>query len=161
LTDAQRRRAYETILITSHVGVGIVCARAIDRLNILQASLVAMRQALLDLPCAADLALVDGTMIPPVAPFASLSSLAIPMWPIVHGDRLSYRIACASIVAKVVRDDLMAFYDELMPQYAFARHKGYGTNLHAETLARWGPSALHRMSFAPVRAHAIAESLLT
>jgi len=149
LTETQRRRAYHAILTSAHVGIGIVCAHDVDRWNILQASLEAMRLAIADLTRTPDVALVDGNSVP---------ALTMPAWPIVHGDRRSVSIACASIVAKVVRDELMAFYDALFPRYAFSRHKGYGTSLHARALARWGPSILHRMSFEPVRAHATAES---
>jgi len=69
----------------------------------------------------------------------------------VHGDQHSYVIGCASIVAKVLRDRLMAFYHTLFPRYAFNRHKGYGTPLHTKRLTRWGPSLLHRLSFRPVK----------
>ena len=77
--------------------------------------------------------------------------LTIPCWPIVQGDRRSYVISCASIVAKVLRDRLMAFYHDLYPHYAFNRHKAYGTFLHAERLRQFGPSLLHRRTFRPVR----------
>ena len=73
-----------------------------------------------------------------------------PCWPVIQGDRLSYAIACASIMAKVLRDRLMAFYHDLEPRYAFRLHKGYGTPLHASRLKRHGPSLFHRCSFAPV-----------
>jgi ribonuclease HII len=95
------------------------------------------------LPTEPDLVLVDG----PVAP-----ALTIPCWPVVRGDQRSRVIACASIVAKVVRDGLMAFYHELYPGYHFGRHKGYGTSLHARALDVLGPSPLHRRSFKPVAA---------
>lgn len=141
LTPAMRTSAYAAILDHADVGIGIVCAETIDRWNILRATLMAMQRAIEDLPAGADLILVDGTFTP---------SVAVRCWPIVHGDQRSYVIACASIVAKVTRDRLMSFYHDLYPDYAFDRHKGYGTSLHAERLAQCGPSFLHRRSFRPV-----------
>lgn len=141
LTPLQRTRAFHTILEHADVGVGIVCAEEIDQLNILQATLSAMRQAVDDLPQAPDLILVDGPMSPPVS---------IPCRPIIRGDQRSYVIGCASIMAKVLRDRLMEFYHDLTPDYAFKQHKGYGTALHAERLRALGPSVFHRRSFRPV-----------
>ena len=142
LTARQRTLAFGAICEGADIGIGIVCAEAIDARNIMQATLLAMQQAIQDLAAHADLILVDGTMSPPIS---------TPCWPIVHGDQRSYVISCASIVAKVVRDRLMDFYHTLYPDYAFHRHKGYGTAMHAERLRRWGPSLLHRHSFRPVR----------
>lgn len=143
LTPAQRARAFDVIAAHAQVGFGIVCADEIDRRNILNATLLAMRAAVEDLARSdAELILVDGAVAPPVM---------IPCWPIIHGDRRSYVIACASIMAKVLRDRLMAFYHELAPEYAFNSHKGYGTALHAQRLTQFGPSVWHRLSFRPVR----------
>jgi len=141
LTAAQRVRAFMVILDRAEVGVGIVCAEDIDRGDILRATGLAMQQAVQNLPRPPDLVLVDGPTAPP---------LASPCWPLVHGDQRSYVVGCASIVAKVVRDGLMEFYHRLAPQYAFNRHKGYGTLLHAERLRALGPSVFHRRSFSPV-----------
>lgn len=141
LTPGQRERASAVIAEHADVGFGIACADEIDAHNILQATLLAMRQAILDLREPADIALVDGADTPAVA---------MPCWPIIHGDQYSYVIACASIMAKVLRDGLMAFYHDLEPRYAFRRHKGYGTSLHAARLQRHGPSVFHRRTFQPV-----------
>ena len=141
LTPAQRERAFEIILDSAEVGFGIVCAERIDERNILRASLEAMRWAVEDLPHPADFLLVDGLSAPP---------LSTPCWPLVRGDRRSYVIACASIMAKVLRDRLMTFYHQLVPDYAFDLHKGYGTSLHAARLRDHGPSVFHRRSFRPV-----------
>lgn len=141
LTPRQRERAFRVILESADVGIGIVTAEEIDRRNILQATLLAMAQAVADLPLTPDLVLVDGTSRPP---------LQVPSWVIVHGDQRSYAIGCASIAAKVVRDELMNFYDRLHPEYSFKEHKGYGTARHAEALRRWGPCILHRRTFRPV-----------
>ncbi len=145
LTARQRERAYAVICERAEVGVGIVASDTIDRVNILQATLLAMRHALEELPAPPDLTLVDGHL-----PLTAIG----PCWPIVRGDQRSRVIACASIVAKVCRDRLMTFYHELFPAYAFNQHKGYGTLLHAARLARHGPCPLHRMTFRPVAAPA-------
>ena len=142
LTPLERARAFRVILDHAAVGFGIVCADEIDHRNILQAALLAMQQAMEDLPAPPELFLIDG----PIAPRS-----AIPCRPIVRGDQCSYVIGCASIMAKVLRDRLMAFYHELAPDYALDRHKGYGTALHAQRLRALGPSVFHRRSFRPVR----------
>jgi ribonuclease HII len=141
LTACQRARAFHVIRDYAEIGIGVVDAEAIDRCRIHRASLLAMQQAVHDLPQAPEIVLVDGNLMP---------SLAVPCWPIPHGDQLSYVIGCASIVAKVVRDRLMAFYHELDPRYHFHRHKGYGTAAHAAALELFGPSLFHRMTFRPV-----------
>lgn len=143
LTPRQRLRAFHVILERAEVGFGIVCAAEIDRRNILQASLLAMREAVDDLPVPPDLVLADGPYAPP---------LAVPCEPLVHGDQRHRAIAAASIMAKVSRDRLMTFYHRLLPGYGFHRHKGYGTPLHARQLQRLGPSVLHRLTYAPVAA---------
>jgi len=145
LTLAQRERAYPIILERAAVGVGIASSDTIDAVNIVQATLRAMAAAIDDLDARPDLVLVDGLHEPPVR---------IPCWTIVNGDRLSYSVACASIIAKVLRDSLMVFYHRLFPDYDFDRHKGYGTERHLDRLLALGPSVLHRMSFRPVRASA-------
>jgi ribonuclease HII len=87
--------------------------------------------------------LVDGLPVP---------SLVFPHTALVKGDARSYSIAAASVLAKVTRDRLMAQYDQLYPEYGFAKHKGYGTAAHLAALRQLGPTPLHRRSFAPVRA---------
>jgi ribonuclease HII len=114
----------------------------IDRLNILQATLLAMKRAVEALQPAADYALVDGNQLPP---------LALPMRAVIGGDASEPAISAASILAKTHRDALMASLDALHPGYGFADHVGYGTPRHLEALRRLGPCALHRRSFAPVR----------
>ncbi|MFO0009958.1 MAG: ribonuclease HII [Betaproteobacteria bacterium] len=114
----------------------------IDRLNILQASLLAMRRAVEALQPAADFALIDGNQLP---------VLAIPARAVVGGDACEPVISAASILAKTHRDGLMRAFDAEYPGYGFARHAGYGTPAHLASLRRLGPCALHRRSFAPVR----------
>jgi len=141
LTRTQREAAFPVILEHAEVGIGIVCAEAIDQRNILRATLLAMQEAIQELPHPPDLVLVDGPQAPAVP---------MPCRPLIHGDQRSHVISCASIVAKVVRDRLMAFYHELDPRYAFNQHQGYGTLLHAMRLKTHGPSVFHRRSFRPV-----------
>jgi ribonuclease HII len=114
----------------------------IDALNILQATLLAMRRAVDALQVAAEYALVDGNRMP---------RLAIPGRAIVAGDALEPAISAASILAKTARDAMMRAFDALHPGYGFAHHMGYGTAEHLECLHRLGPCLLHRRSFAPVR----------
>lgn len=113
----------------------------IDTLNILQATLLAMRRAVEALAMAPTEVLVDGTHCP---------RLACPTRAIVKGDRDVLAIAAASILAKTARDALLCDLDRQYPLYGFARHKGYGTALHLAALAEHGPCPLHRRSFAPV-----------
>jgi ribonuclease HII len=115
----------------------------IDRLNILQATLLAMRRAVQALQPTPTLALVDGNRCPTDLPCAARA--------LVGGDALEPAISAASILAKVARDREMCRLDAEYPQYGFARHKGYGTREHLAALARHGPCAAHRRTFAPVR----------
>ena len=125
------------------VSIGRADVFEIDRLNILQATLLAMRRAVEGLPVTATLALIDGNRLP---------SLPTPAVAVVKGDARIPAISAASIVAKVARDREMVALAERYPCYGFERHKGYGTRQHLEALERFGPCPLHRHSFAPVRA---------
>ena len=113
----------------------------IDRLNILRATHLAMKKAVLSLECA-DFALIDGLPVP---------DFPLPSEAIVKGDSKSASIAAASILAKTRRDEIMTEMDLLYPQYGFARHKGYGTEEHMDALKKYGSCPIHRKSFAPVR----------
>jgi ribonuclease HII len=144
LSASQREALY--VLIQRQalaIGVGIVDHAEIDRINIRQASFVAMRQALGLLTVAPKHVLVDGFSIP---------SGPASQTGVIKGDGKSAHIAAASIIAKVTRDALMAEWDRKLPGYGFGRHKGYGTAQHLQALARLGPSLIHRLTFAPVRA---------
>ena len=114
----------------------------IDELNILQASLLAMRRAVDALQVVPEYALVDGNQMP---------RLTLPGRAIVAGDALEPAISAASILAKTARDAMMRTFDALHPGYGFAQHMGYGTPEHLDCLHRLGPCVLHRRSFAPVR----------
>jgi len=114
----------------------------IDRLNILQASLLAMRRAVIALSIVPEQVLVDGNRCP---------ELAVPALAVVGGDRSVAAISAASVLAKVARDQELLVLDQQYPGYGFAKHKGYPTAEHIEALGRLGPTSAHRRSFAPVR----------
>jgi ribonuclease HII len=135
-------------------GLGVVEVGEIDRINILQASLLAMVKALDALRAQPDCLLIDGNQPIPAKLFqgSRWSSMAsVYQQTIVKGDQLCLSIAAASIVAKVARDEMMVGFDRQFPEYGFAGHKGYGSAAHLEALRRHGPSPIHRKSFAPVR----------
>ncbi|MBI4550579.1 MAG: ribonuclease HII [Candidatus Omnitrophica bacterium] len=142
LEPARRESLFARIVTTCRVGVGLVSERRIDEINIYQASREAMRQAISRLPCAPEALLVDGPM---------RLEFQGPKMEIVHGDALSASIAAASIVAKVIRDQIMLAYHELEPAFSFHQHKGYPTPEHLELLEKHGPSSYHRQSFRPIR----------
>jgi len=123
------------------VGIGIAGSSEVDELNIYWASMLASERALAALARLPDHVLVDGRLIP---------NLKLPQTKIVGGDRKSFCIAAASIIAKVTRDRMMVQYDAEYPGYGFSSHKGYCTADHFATLAQLGPSPIHRRSFAPV-----------
>jgi ribonuclease HII len=123
------------------IGVGVADHEEIDRLNIYWATMAASRRALDALTCVPDHVLADGRKIP---------GINHPQTVIVGGDRKSFCIAAASIIAKVTRDRMMLEYHTQYPMYGFASHKGYCTAAHFAALAAHGPSPIHRRSFAPV-----------
>lgn len=137
--DALFPQIIEQALASSIVEVGV---EEIDKLNILQATLVGMRRAVNALSPAASLALVDGNRAP---------DLDCRVETIIHGDSLEPAISAASILAKVHRDRLMRDFHQHYPCYGFDRHKGYPTGEHLRMLEQNGPCAIHRQSFAPVR----------
>jgi ribonuclease HII len=134
-------RIHETAL---SVGIGQADSAAIDRHNILQATLMAMAEAVARLSPQPDFLLIDGITPLPVS---------VPQRTIKKGDSLSLSVAAASIVAKVTRDRVMEEYDHLYPGYGFAAHKGYGSAAHMVAIARLGPSPIHRTTFRGVREH--------
>lgn len=137
LSASRRDKVYEDILHTAlYVGVGHASPREIDEINILQATLLAMRRAAEN--AAADILLIDAIKD---------IGLDVPQQGIIHGDAISYSIAAASIIAKVTRDREMIAMDQLYPQYGFARHKGYGTREHIQAIRDAGPCEIHRTSF--------------
>ena len=138
----RRALADRLVALDADIGVGIVSAAEIDRLNILQASLLAMRKAVEKLPGLPDFLLVDGRFTVP---------MSVPQQALVKGDSRSATISAASIVAKVTRDAIMEQYHLEYPQYNFARHKGYPTAEHRRIIREIGPCPIHRQSFKPVR----------
>lgn len=128
--------------LDAQIGVGVVDAAEIDRINILQASLLAMRLAVEQLPHAPDFLLVDGKFTVP---------MPIPQRALIKGESRSASIAAASIVAKVRRDAIMDHYHDQFPQYNFQQHKGYPTAEHRRIIREIGPCSIHRLSFKPVR----------
>ena len=139
LTPKRRAGLFDEIRRTAvAVGIGCVDNKEIDQINILQATMAAMAQAIVQITPAPDYALVDGTHLPKI----SLPAKAIP-----KGDTLVQSIAAASIIAKVTRDRLMIELDETYPGYGFQVHKGYGTLLHRQAIAQLGPCSIHRHSF--------------
>lgn len=147
LSEKARGDLYEKIMARAlFVRAHEVDSETIDRINILQATLRAMRAVIIS--CvekhAVDVALIDGNQTVPDAP--RVKQIAM-----VKGDNRFECIMAASIIAKVHRDRLMHLYDQDYPGYGFRKHKGYGTEAHIEAIDRLGPCSIHRMSFAPLR----------
>lgn len=127
------------------VGIGVVEPEDIDRLNIYRAGLEAMRRAVAALALPPEHVIVDARHIP---------DLDVPQMRYIRADAIVYSVAAASIVAKVHRDAIMQGFDAVYPAYGFARHVGYATREHLQALAEYGPTPLHRRSFAPCAAAA-------
>jgi ribonuclease HII len=144
--SAERRRVLAMLIRERSIAFAVAEASVeeIDRLNILQATLLAMRRAVDALAVPAEFALIDGNEMP---------RLSIPGRTIVAGDASEPCISAASILAKTARDAIMRAFDTQHPGYGFTRHMGYATPEHLASLAKLGPCRLHRRSFAPVRAH--------
>ncbi|HLC95583.1 MAG TPA: ribonuclease HII [Patescibacteria group bacterium] len=152
LSTKQREHIFEVIQKYFHIGIGIIHAETIDRVNILQATFLAMKSAISDvqknihhsshITHQNPYLLVDGNQ---EIPHCSYKQEAV-----IGGDGIVKSIAAASIIAKVIRDRMMDAYEREYPGYGFVTHKGYGTRAHMDALRRLGPSPLHRMSFRPV-----------
>lgn len=140
LSESKREEGYE--FVTSEAvswGVGIADVAEIDEINILQASLLAMKRAYAKLEPEPDFLLVDGNKV--------LPETSLPQRAVVGGDGCVMCVAAASIIAKVERDRIMREYDKDFPEYGFATHKGYPTKRHRQAIARYGPCEIHRRSF--------------
>ena len=146
LLDAERRETLAARIRERAIAwsVAAVDAFEIDRINILQASRLAMRRAIQKLAPAPDYLLVDAVTV----------DLPMAQMALIHGDALSQCIAAASIIAKVQRDACMREWDLVFPQYGLKNHKGYSTDEHWKALETHGPTSMHRFSFWPVREHA-------
>ena len=145
LTPAKRERLFDVILQNAYAcGIGQASVEEIDRLNILEADLLAMRRAIEALrtpdgtPVKADFAIIDGNIA---------RDFPIPAKAIIKGDALSFSIAAASILAKVTRDRICLELDKEYPQYGIAKHKGYGTKAHMDALREFGPAPIYRAKF--------------
>lgn len=150
LTHEQRQSLCSIVLRSARaVGIGVVDAETIDRINILRASKLAMRIAVENLAVRPDVLLVDAVIV---------ESLQMPQVPLIEGDRRSVSVAAASIVAKVYRDLLMESYHRCYPQYDFVNNRGYATESHVRALARCGSSPIHRRSFEGVDAPLLFET---
>ncbi len=142
--SAHRREQLDLAIRTEAmaIGFGVIQEEVVDAINILQATMLAMRRAIEALNPPPDFVLIDGNRSP---------NCSSPHRLIPSGDRLCFSISAASILAKVGRDRIMQAYDLALPQYGFGRHKGYGTPEHLSAIARFGASPIHRKSFRGVR----------
>ena len=139
LSASERERLFYLILgNAADIGIGIVDAERIDRLNILKATRLAMSLSIGNLTVKPDLLLIDALTLP---------SIEMKQRPVIKGDAKSASIAAASIIAKVIRDGIMTAYHERYPVYGFDKHKGYPTKEHVKRLNSYGPCPIHRKSF--------------
>lgn len=138
LSPKKREKLFEEIMASAIVSCALVDEKTIDRINILEATKLAMRRAAAEMPEKPDFILIDGNFIIGACEREQA---------VIGGDAKSASIAAASIIAKVTRDRLMLRLDEEYPMYGFAKHKGYGTREHLENLLKYGPCPYHRRSF--------------
>lgn len=140
ISEKKREKLYDDIINAAIAwGVGIVDNNVIDEINILNATRMAMHNAIEALKVKPEYILIDAEK--------KVDTNGIPFMPIIKGDALSISIAAASIVAKVTRDRMMREYDEIFPMYGFEKHKGYGTKMHTEAIKEHGMCMIHRKSF--------------
>lgn len=138
LSAKKRDLLYDKIISTAIAyKVVLIDEKQIDKVNILNATKQGMQECVMGLTVLPDIVLIDAVKL----------NLPVKIHSIIHGDALSYSIACASILAKVTRDRFMEEQDALYPQYNFKQHKGYGTKLHIQNLKQYGPCEIHRRSF--------------
>lgn len=139
LTAKKREKLFDEICENAIAySIAEASVEEIDSLNILEATLLAMRRAIAGLPQTADFALIDGNIS---------RDFPLPVRAVIHGDATSPSIAAASILAKVTRDRMCDDLDRAYPQYGIAKHKGYGTKVHMDALRKHGPSPIHRKQF--------------
>lgn len=139
LTEKKREKLYDDIMNNAiAVGVGISDVEIIEKINILNATKLAMKEAISNLKVKPDFVLIDGNQ--PI-------DISVPFETVVSGDAKSESIAAASIIAKVTRDRMLYEYDKTYPMYGFAKHKGYGTKVHIEAIKKYGLCPIHRPSF--------------
>ena len=144
----KRERIYEEIIKEAIAyGVGIINQEEIDRINILNATKKGLTIAIKELEEKLEKQNLKRPEVILVDALTGIDTLGIPYKSIIHGDAISYSIACASIIAKVTRDRIMKQMDEIYPQYGFAKHKGYGTAAHMQAIRENGLCPIHRRSF--------------
>jgi ribonuclease HII len=145
LLSAEKRDEFFDLIKENffEVGVGICDHETIDRVNIFQATFLAMKMALGNLKIKPEIILVDGKF--------PIPNLSLRQEAVISGDSTIFSIAAASVIAKVTRDRMMEKWHEQYPQYGFLNHKGYGTREHLEALKKYGPCPIHRRSFGPVK----------
>jgi Ribonuclease HII len=147
LSDTKRRELCKLILkYAAAYSIGLSSNKEVDMLNVLKASLLSMERAFAGLPFNPDIVIVDGPFVPPALALLSKKQ-GLKAIPVIKGDEKVRIVSCASIVAKVFRDDIMLSLDRRYPQYGFKNHKGYGTKEHKENLERFGMSEIHRKTF--------------
>jgi ribonuclease HII len=159
LSEKQREKMFDFVHEHFYVGVGIIDHNAIDRVNILEATYLAMKSAINDLTRNVErgtqgdmrYAIRDMRKIILVDGNKKIPNLSLEQKAVVNGDKIIKSISAASIIAKVTRDRLMLEMHAKYPQYHFDRHKGYGTKAHLDALQKHGPCPIHRQSFAPVK----------
>jgi ribonuclease HII len=143
MTPLRREKIFNIILeLELPCAVGMLDNESIDKINILKASLMAMRKAVMDLKKAPDFLLVDGSF--------TIPKIDIPQFSVVGGDLKCPSISAASVIAKVTRDKIMDKYQALYPSFSFSKHKGYPTAEHIRELKEFGPTEIHRKTFKPV-----------
>jgi len=142
LTARSRELMFHKVInFADDIGVGLVRAKIIDKINILKATKIAMKRAFYKLQHKPDYLLIDAL---------ELEEIDIAQLPIIRGDQKSQSIAAASIVAKVIRDRIMEKWDLIYPEYQFKKNKGYATSEHIHALNKFGPTEMHRMTFRKV-----------
>ena len=142
LSEKKREKLYDIIMRDAiSVGIGVVDAKKIDEINILEASRLAMKLAIDNMDVKPEYVLSDAM---------KLTNIDIPYKDIIHGDALSLSIAAGSVIAKVTRDRMMYELDKKYPEYGFAKHKGYPTKLHMENLKKYGVLDIYRFTYKPV-----------
>ena len=148
IAEKKRERIYEEIIKEAIAyGVGIINQEEIDRINILNATKKGLTIAIKELEEKLEKQNLKRPEVILVDALTGIDTLGIPYKSIIHGDAISYSIACASIIAKVTRDRIMKQMDEIYPQYGFAKHKGYGTAAHMQAIRENGLCPIHRRSF--------------
>ena len=148
ISEKKREKIYEEIVQEAIAyGVGIIDQEEIDKINILNATKKGLTIAIRQMEEKLEEKNIKKPDVILVDALTGIDTLGIPYKSIIHGDAISYSIACASIIAKVTRDRIMRKMDEMYPQYGFAKHKGYGTATHMQAIRENGLCPLHRRSF--------------